>query len=170
MIQFNQNEFAPFYANYINKAMFFKDIVAGLKTQEEEIVSFLKNIPLEKQDFRYAEGKWTIKDVLLHIIDVERIFSYRALRISRNDSTPIPGFEENDYVSFANANSRSFESLIEEYISVRKATISLFSSFTEEQYMRIGVASNNAVSVRALGYIILGHEKHHILVVEERYL
>ena len=150
--------------------MFFKDIVAGLKTQEEEVVSFLKNIPLEKQDFRYAEGKWTIKDLILHMIDVERIFSYRALRISRNDTTALPGFEENDYVVHANANKRSFESLIEEYISVRKATISLFSSFTEEQYMRIGVASNNAVSVRALGYIILGHEKHHILVVEERYL
>ncbi|WP_445712110.1 DinB family protein [Flavobacterium sp.] len=170
MIQFNQNEFAPFYANYVNKSMFVKNIVEGLKAQEEEIVSFFKNIPENKHEFRYATGKWTIKDILLHLIDVERIFAYRALRISRNDTTLIPGFDENEYVDNANATTRSLENLIEEYILVRKATIALFSSFTEEQYMRIGNASNNSVSVRGLGYIILGHEKHHILVIQERYL
>lgn len=170
MILFNENEFAPFYANYIAKALLHNNIVEGLKQQHIEVVSFFKSIPDNKQEFQYAEGKWTPKDVLLHLIDAERIFTYRALRISRNDQTPLHGFEENDYVPNACANARKMDSLVKEFETVRNATISLFSSFTEVQLMRLGIASGSTVSVRAIGSIILGHERHHIEVIKERYL
>ncbi|NHN25964.1 DinB family protein [Flavobacterium jejuense] len=170
MITFNKDEFAPFYADYIAKSLLHTDIVGGLKQQQEKIVSFFKSIPENKQEFRYEIGKWTPKDILLHLIDAERIFTYRALRISRNDQTALSGFEENDYVPNAGANSRNMDSLIEEYETVRNATISLFSSLTEEQLLRIGIASGSTVSVRAIGCIILGHELHHVSVIKERYL
>ena len=170
MIQFNTNEFAPFYETYVSKALFHLDIVKGLEMQEQEVCSFFKDIPLEKQEYRYAEGKWTPKDILLHLIDAERIFTYRALRISRSDQTPLPGFEENDYVPNAQANARTMENLLEEFVAVRRATIFLFKNLNQEQLTRVGVASNHSVSVRAIGYIILGHENHHLSVIKERYL
>ena len=170
MIQFNSNEFAPYYETYVSKALLHLDIVNGLEMQEQEIASFFKEIPLEKQEYSYKEGKWTPKDILLHLIDAERIFVYRALRISRNDATPLAGFEENDYVPTAKANDRTMANLIEEYLAVRKASISFFKNVTQEQLTRVGVASNHSVSVRAIGYIILGHEKHHLSVIKERYL
>jgi len=170
MITFNKDEFAPFYANYIARSLFHLDIVDGLRKQKEEIVSFFKTIPLQKQEFQYEIGKWTPKDILLHLIDAERIFAYRALRISRKDVTALHGFEENDYVPNAGANSRNMDSLVEEYESVRNATISLFSNFTEEQLVCVGTASGSTVSVRAIGCIILGHELHHVAVIKERYL
>ena len=128
------------------------------------------SISFFKHEFRYAEGKWTIKDIILHLIDAERIFAYRALRIARNDKTALPGFEENDYVVTANANNREYESLFTEYETVRNATISLFKTFTSEDFLRLGTASNNSISVRAIGYITLGHELHHKNVILERYL
>ena len=128
------------------------------------------SISFFKHEFRYAEGKWTIKDIILHLIDAERIFAYRALRIARNDNTALPGFEENDYVVAANANNREYESLLAEYETVRNATISLFETFSSEDLLRLGTASNNSVSVRAIGYIMLGHELHHKNVILERYL
>jgi hypothetical protein len=170
MIQFSKEEFAPFYANYVALAESQITIVSGLTTQLESTVSFFTLIPEDKLNFRYAEGKWTIKDILLHLIDAERIFAYRALRISRNDKTELPGFEENDYVVAANASNREMVSIVEEYVSVRKATLTLFESFSEEQLLRIGKASDCSVSVRAIGYIIQGHEKHHLNVISERYL
>ena len=170
MIVFNENEFAPFYANYITRSLLHTDIVEGLKKQHKEVVSFFKSIPENKLEFQYAIGKWTPKDILLHLIDAERIFAYRALRISRNDQTPLHGFEENEYVPNACANIRNMDSLVKEFETVRNATISLFSSFNEAQLIRIGVASGSTVSVRAIGSIILGHELHHIEVIKERYL
>ncbi|WP_130733731.1 DinB family protein [Flavobacterium sp. J27] len=170
MITFNQNEFAPFYANYITKSLLHTDVLEGLKKQKEDIPSFFKSIPVEKLEYRYEEGKWTPKDILLHIIDTERIFSYRALRISRNDMTPLSGFDENEYVPFANASTRTLQSLLEEYESVRNATLSLFVNLSEEQMLRVGHASNSTVSVRAIGSIIIGHELHHVSVIQERYL
>jgi hypothetical protein len=125
---------------------------------------------MDKFDFRYAEGKWTIKDIIQHLIDAERVFSYRAMRISRNDKTPLPGFEENDYVENTNANGRSIQDLLTELSAVRQSTLLLFKSFSEEQFGRIGVASNADVSVRAIGFIIIGHQKHHQKVFQERYL
>ncbi len=163
------NEFAPYYKNYI-KLVPEQDIVKGLLKQKEEMLHFFKTIPVFKHEFKYAEGKWTIKDIILHLIDAERIFTYRALRIARNDKTELPGFEENDYVVTANANNREYESLLAEYETVRNASISLFETFTTDDLLRIGMASNNNVSVRAIGYIILGHELHHKNVILERYL
>ena len=163
------NEFASYYENYI-KLVSEQDIIKGLIKQKEEMLHFFKSIPVFKYEFRYAEGKWTIKDIILHLIDAERIFTYRALRIARNDKTELPGFEENDYVTEANANNREYESLLVEFEIVRNATISLFETFTSEELLRLGTASNNSVSVRAIGYIILGHELHHKNVILERYL
>jgi hypothetical protein len=170
MITFLKEEFAPFYANYIALSNKENSIVEGLTVQLEETVLFFKSIPNTKLDFKYEVGKWTIKDILLHLIDAERIFAYRALRIARNDVTELSGFEENDYVVAANATNREMNSIIEEYISVRKATLTLYESFEQKQLLRIGNASNCSVSVRAIGYIIQGHEKHHINIIKERYL
>lgn len=170
MIEFNKNEFASYYSTYISKSIFHLDIMSGLEKQKTEVIHFFKAIPLEKQEFRYEIGKWTPKDILLHLIDAERIFVYRALRISRNDKTELPGFDENDYVPFAKANERSMTNLLEEFEAVRNATISLFKNFSSEQLIRVGMASQNSISVRAIAYIILGHENHHISIIKERYL
>lgn len=163
-------EFAPFYKPYIEKAKQYDSILEGLLENENETVSFFEKLPTEKLEFRYAEGKWTPKDILLHLIDTERIFTYRALRIARNDKTELPGFEENDYVETANANSRELNVLLEEFKIVRKSTISLYNSFDDVQLKRVGVASNCSVSVRALAYMTMGHYLHHIQVIKERYL
>ena len=162
-------EYAPFYANYIKLATDF-NLNSSFENQREVMLTFFKTIPLDKLDYRYEPHKWSVKDILLHLIDSERIFAYRALRIGRNDKTPLPGFEENDYAISANATNRSLNSLLEEYISVRNATITLFNSFDQNQLMSIGEASGKEISVRALGYIILGHEMHHINIIKERYL
>ena len=170
MIEFNENEFAPFYANYIAKANNNLSIIDGLIQQSIIVVEFFKSIPGDKLNYRYSEGKWTVKDILLHLIDAERIFAYRALRIARNDKTALHGFEENDYVIEAEADDRSISSLLEEYKMVRNSTICLFKSFKNEQMLRLGMASNCLVSVRAIGIIIQGHEKHHLEIIKERYL
>ncbi|MDQ5929965.1 MAG: hypothetical protein QG594_1747 [Bacteroidota bacterium] len=163
------NEYSVFNATYI-KAANDKTLLDGLKEGLPQLLNFIKNVPAEKLEYRYAEGKWTIKDIVLHMTDTERIFAYRALRISRGDKTPLPGFEENDYVPFAFANSRSIESLLAEYENARKATISFFESMNEEQLLFTGTASNTAISVRAIGFIIAGHQNHHLRVISERYL
>ena len=135
-----------------------------------DFIKFVQNIPLEKFDYRYAEGKWTIKDIIQHIIDAERIFGYRALRISRNDKTPLPGFMENDYIENTNANGRSIQDLLTEFSAVRHSNLLLFKNFSEEQLVRLGTASNHTISVRALGFLMIGHQKHHQKVFQERYL
>jgi len=163
------NEYSVFNATYI-KAANDETLLDGLKEGLPQLLNFIRNVPAEKLEYRYAEGKWTIKDIVLHMIDTERIFAYRALRISRGDKTPLPGFEENDYVPFAFANSRTLESLLAEYENARKATISFFESLNEEQLLFMGTASNTPISVRAIGFIITGHQNHHLRVISERYL
>ncbi len=169
MTNLQVNEYAPYQLNYI-KLVSEPDILKGLIHQKEEMSHFFNSIPIFKHEYNYQEGKWTIKDLILHLIDAERIFSYRALRIARNDATILPGFEENDYVISANANERNFENLVKEYKAVRNATISLFENFSETDLLKIGNASNASVSVRGLGYCILGHELHHKNTIIERYL
>ena len=120
--------------------------------------------------YRYEPNKWTPKDVILHIVDAERIFQYRALRIARCDKTALPGFEENSYVETANANSRTLNSIIEEFKLVRTTTIQLFETFNEHQLLEIGTASDKTISVRALLPIIIGHQLHHQNILNERYL
>ncbi|UQD57056.1 DinB family protein [Flavobacterium sp. K5-23] len=162
-------EYAPYYAGYI-QILENVNLMEELEICLHEFIKFVQDIPMDKFDFRYAEGKWTIKDIIQHLIDTERVFSYRAMRISRNDLTPLPGFEENDYVDNAFANKRSLQELLTEMAVVRQSTLSLFKSFSQEQLERIGTASNCEVSVRAIGFIIIGHQKHHQKVFKERYL
>ena len=165
----SSSEFNPYYKGYINNAA-DEDIVKGLRQNIVKCVEFYGNIHDEKHDYAYAEGKWTVKEVLLHVIDTERIFAYRALRISRDDATPMAGFEQDDYVLNSDTTKRSLESLIGEYKTVRAASISLFESISQDNLMNIGTASNSPISVRAIGYILTGHENHHNRILEERYL
>ncbi len=168
--QLQPDEYGQFYANYLAQVSDEYNLVEELEISVHRLVKFVREIPMDKFDYRYAEGKWTIKDILLHLIDAERIFAYRALRFARNDKTELPGFEENSYVDEANANKRSIQDLLTELLVVRQASLSLFKSFSEEQLLRKGIASNNPISVRALGFIIIGHQNHHQKVFEERYL
>lgn len=164
-----ENEYSIFNATYINAAgegNLYEDLEISL----HDFIRFVQDIPMDKFDYRYAEGKWTIKEIIQHVTDTERIFSYRALRISRNDITALPGFDENDYALNTNANDRHLQSLLTELSIVRQSTLALFKSFSEEQIKRIGIASNHEISVRAIGFIIIGHQKHHQKVYKERYL
>lgn len=163
------DEYSKFNATYI-KVLENIELFEELEVSLHDFIKFVQNIPLDKFDYRYAEGKWTIKEIIQHIIDTERIFAYRALRISRNDKTPLPGFEENDYVVNTNAKSRSIQDLLTEFSAVRHSNLLLFKSFSEEQLARIGIASEHEVSVRAIGFLIIGHLKHHKNVFIERYL
>ena len=165
----NENDFAPYYGRYIAQVK-EDDLLIAFANQNNIIESFLKSIPDAKWNYAYAEGKWTIKELVQHIIDAERIFAYRALRISRKDETPLPGFDENSYAPASEAARRSATSLTEEFIAVRKATELLFKSFTGDMLQYKGVASNQPVSVNALGFIIVGHFYHHKNIAEERYL
>ena len=169
-LEVKTEEYAAYYGAYINNVTEKHNLMEELEISVHRLIKFVQNIPLDKFDYRYAEGKWTIKDILLHLIDAERIFAYRALRFARNDQTPLASFEENDYVLEANANSRSIQDLLSELSVVRQATLSLFKSFSKEQLLRKGIASNNPMSVRALGFVIIGHQNHHQRVFEERYL
>jgi uncharacterized damage-inducible protein DinB len=168
--QLQPNEYASYYANYVNQVSNEYSLTEELEISIHRLIKFVQNIPLDKFDYRYAEGKWTIKDIILHIIDAERIFAYRALRFARNDKTALASFDENEYVEEAHANQRSIQDLLSELLVVRQATLALFKSFNEEQLLRVGTASNNPMSVRALGFVIIGHQKHHQRVFEERYL
>jgi uncharacterized damage-inducible protein DinB len=163
------SEYSEFNATYI-KAAGNVEMIDELEICLHDCIRFVQNIPMDKFDYRYAEGKWTIKDIIQHIIDTERIFAYRALRISRNDATALPGFEENDYVANTDANNRNIQDLLAELSAVRHANLFLFRSFSEEQLKRVGTASNASVSVRAIGFILIGHQKHHLKVFQERYL
>lgn len=167
--ELSKSEYSSFNATYID-ALEDLSLIEGLEKGLSQMVSFISNIPPEKLEFRYAEGKWTIKDIFLHLIDAERIFAYRALRIGRGDKTLLAGFEENDYVPNANANARSIESLVEEFQLVRKSTLLLFVYFSDEQLKYLGTSSNNIISVRAIGFLISGHQNHHLKIIEERYL
>jgi len=162
-------EHAPYYSNYISQSG-EGDLIESLEISLHELIRFVREIPMDKYDYRYAEGKWTIKDILQHLIDAERIFSYRALRFARKDATPLPGFEENDYAATANGSHRSIQELLTEFSAVRTSTLLLYKSFDEEMLKAAGTASGQQVSVRALGFIMVGHAQHHIRVFRERYL
>jgi uncharacterized damage-inducible protein DinB len=132
--------------------------------------NLIHSIPAEKLLYRYAENKWTIKEVLVHIIDDERIYAYRALCFARGEQIPLPGFEQNDYAANSGANNRDIANIMEEYEAVRQSTIALFNGFTGADFTKTGIANNYTASVRALGYHLAGHELHHIRLIKERYL
>ena len=157
------DEFPVFYKGYIDTVK--DDVLAELEHQIESFTTLLNEIPSEKSGFAYAEGKWTIVELLGHILDTERIMAYRALRIARNDSTPLPGFEENDYVANAHFADRSLSSMAEEFEHLRKANL-----FNENELARVGISNDKPISVKALVFIIAGHLNHHIRILKERYL
>jgi hypothetical protein len=163
------DEYVPYYGKYISLVP-DGDLVETLRTQIAETVSLLRSIPEDRASYRYAPGKWSIKEVVGHMADVERIMTYRALRIARADATPLPGFDENAYVPAANFEARSLTSLAHELEEVRRATIALFETLEPGAAARRGAANNNEISARALAYIIAGHERHHVGILRERYL
>ncbi|HKV24039.1 MAG TPA: DinB family protein [Candidatus Acidoferrum sp.] len=161
-------EYAPYYGRYISLVP-GEDIVRELESQHVQTMELLAGHTDREGDFRYAPDKWSLNQVVGHITDTERIFAYRALRIGRGDQTPIEGFEQDDYARDASFNQRSLADLAAEFSAVREATLALFRSLAEEAWSRRGIASKNEVSVRALAYIIAGHELHHRKILQERY-
>ena len=161
-------EFPLFYKGYVDTVS--DDVLAELEQQIKTFPDLLRNVPQEKASFAYAEGKWTIKELAGHVIDTERIMSYRTLRIARNDATPLPGFDENDYVSNAHFADRSLESLADEFAALRKSTMYLIRSLNEVEITRSGISNEKPISVRALIYIMAGHVNHHSAILKQRYL
>lgn len=158
-----------FYKNYV-KQIEETDLLQALRISGHRALELVHSIPEEKADYRYAEGKWSTRELLCHMIDAERIFTYRALRFARNDKTPLAPFEENDYAPQANASGRSLQKIAAEMAHLRSATIDLFEGFTPEMLIRKGTVNKNELSVVALGFIIAGHETHHCNILKERYL
>jgi hypothetical protein len=158
-----------FYKGYVENVKDM-DMLEALKQSSIVTLATIRAIAEDKGGFRYAPEKWTIKEVLAHMIDVERIMAYRALRFARNDKTDLPGFEENDYAPEANAHGRTIKQLADEMERLRATTIDLFTSFTPAMLKREGTANKNKLSVFNLGYIIPGHETHHRKILTERYL
>ncbi|MBQ0787979.1 MAG: DinB family protein [Oceanihabitans sp.] len=165
----NASEYNPYYETYVGKAADLS-LLDGLSESFNTTLDFFSKLPEDKMEYAYAEGKWTIKEVMQHIVDTERVFAYRALRFSRNDKTELPGYDQDAYTPSSESNRRTKASLMEEYSHVRESTISLFKSFTNEMLLLSGKASGGNMSVRAIGFIVVGHEKHHCQVIKERYL
>lgn len=165
-----EGEYAPYAKQYIDVVADSGDPIGRIEENRRQMVALMRSLPPEMHDYRYAEGKWSLKELLLHVTDTERIFTYRALRIARNDKTPLPGFEEKDYAAESMASTRSMDDLLAEYEAVKDATLALLTSFTEEMFFRTGTASGHNVSVRGLIYMIAGHERHHHRIINERYL
>jgi uncharacterized damage-inducible protein DinB len=163
------NRVPVFYHNYIKLAD-SDDLVNSMKEQADSFRKFLDSIPDNVTDYRYAEGKWSIKELVQHCIDAERIFAYRSLCIARKDQTALPGFDEEAYAKNAKTENRNWQSLKEEFSVVRQSSVILFETFDEEQLEATGTASGNSNYVRAFGFILVGHLRHHENILRERYL
>jgi hypothetical protein len=161
-------EYAPYYDRYISLVQ-GADILGTLESQRRQTMLLLSGRDDSDGDFRYAPDKWSAKEVLGHMCDTERIFAYRALRISRGDGTPMEGFEQDDYVRNGPFANRPLCELIDDYLAVRRATLTLFRNLDDQAWLRRGIANKNEVSVRALAYIIAGHELHHRRILEQQY-
>jgi len=158
-----------FFHGYISKVK-EDDLMTGLRSSTVALFSLLDEIPSDKYEYRYAENKWSIKDVIQHMIDAERVFTYRALRMARRDQTPLPGFDENLFAQTANADKRNWNEMVEEFATLRKATEALFASFDNVQLESEGNASGKSIYVLGIGYIVAGHVNHHLDIIKERYL
>lgn len=165
----NLESVPQFYKNYI-KQVDETDVLQALRLSGFRSLVLIHSIPNEKADHRYADGKWTIREVLCHTLDAERIFAYRALRFARNDKTNLHPFDENTYAPEANAANRSLKKIADEFSHLRASTVDMFEGFSEEMLHRKGTANNNEISVLALGFVIAGHEAHHRKILMERYL
>jgi DinB family protein len=162
-------EYDSYYQKYISLVP-EEDIILVLETQMDELAELFKDIPEEKGTFAYADGKWTIKEVLSHLIDGERIFAYRAFRIARGDKTPIEGFEQDGYIENSHANRRPFAEMIKEFALLREANLMFFSNLEIGDWVRTGTANNVEISVRSLAWIMVGHIRHHLNILKSNYV
>jgi hypothetical protein len=165
----NLDTIPPFYKGYV-KLVEQPDVIQAMRISGYRTMELIHSIPEAKVDHRYADDKWSVREVLCHMIDAERIFSYRALRFARNDRTPLAGFDEKEYANQLNATARSLRQIGEEMQHLRSSSVDLFEGFNEEMLKRKGTANANELSVVALGFIIAGHETHHCKILRERYL
>ncbi len=164
-----ENEYAAYYGKYISLVP-DGNIVGTLTTQLGETLAAWRAVPADKAEHRYAPGKWSTKEMMGHVIDTERIMAYRALRIARGDKTPLPGFEQDDFVAGGDWSNRSIADLADEFETVRKSNLILFRNLTDSAWKQVGTASDNPISARALAYIIAGHELYHQEILRDRYL
>lgn len=165
----SDSEYAHYYAGYVANVP-KQNIIDTLNSQMHEFYTFINSIPGDKAFHAYAEGKWTVKQVIGHIIETERVFAYRALAFSRRDKNPLPAMNEKDYIKYSNYNSRTISNLANEYLAVRISNIHLFQNMTKEMISLKGTASGVEFTVRSLPFIIAGHERHHINMIKEKYL
>lgn len=163
------NEYQSYYVKYVESVP-DGNILDILREQRNEVVALFRSITEEQSRYRYLPEKWSAKEVLGHMTDTERIMSYRLLCIARGESVSLPGFDENEYVRNADFGQRTLESMVDEYAAVRAATLALLAGVSKDASERQGSANNNTVSVRALAYIIAGHERHHVSIIKERYI
>lgn len=166
----NQGEYSDYVGQYLVNVPEEGELHEVLKAQTEEAVAFFDSLTEEQGNYRYAPDKWSIKQVLGHLIDADRIMSYRLFRITRGDSTPLPGFEENDYVSAGNYDAVSLKELIGRYQASRQSTISLYESIPDDAWTNPGNVNGNPITARAKACLIIGHERHHLNIIKERYL
>lgn len=164
-----KGEYHSFYQPYINQ-LEGKDVLECMRLQPAEIFEVLGSVSEEVANKAYAEGKWTLKELLNHMNDTERIFSFRALAFARGDQQALPGMDQNEYQANSIVDQRTFQSLLEEFKVLRQASLFLFENLNEEQLMREGIASGNKVTVRALATMVVGHAAHHLQIIKERYL
>lgn len=165
----NDNEYASFFAGYVSLVP-ETDVLKVLRDQATEYKDFVSSISPEKAGFRYAPEKWSISELLGHIADAERVFSFRAMTFARGDSNALPGFDENAYVRQANFDQASMDDLMLEFLALREGNVRMLSRLNEEAWTRSGISNNNSITVRALAYIMAGHVRHHLKVMKERYL
>lgn len=164
-----QTEYASYYKPYID-LVHSKNLVGSLIETNRQTMKLLRQIHPERQDFRYERGKWCIKEIVAHLIDAERIFSYRALRFARHDHVELPGYDHDMYIFTSKAILRDYYQMLEEFSILRQSTVALFKSFDAEMLSRQGKANGMTITVNALGFVIAGHEKHHLNVIRQRYL
>lgn len=168
--ELHKDEYLDYFESYILNVPKNESLLSCLTLSYKHTLDFFQSIDEENMSYAYAEGKWDIKEIISHLIDCERIFNYRALRFARQDFGPLIGFNEDDYVLHSEASKRSKIDLLEEYSLVRQSSIALFKSFSNTMLLHKGVAGSGSVSVRALGFLISGHEMHHVKIIKERYL
>jgi len=166
--QLNSNEYAPYYADYLKKVE-NTDMVETMISDLEKQLELLENLPEEKYLYRYKEGKWSVAELIMHVCDCELVFAFRSLHFARNDKNELAGFDQDEWVAESNADQLSKKQLIGLFKTTRNHSIALFKSYSKEQMMRIGTSNKVEMSVRALGYIIIGHNRHHFTILSDFY-
>ena len=168
--ELQSNEFDKYYLNYLNLVTGDTELISGFEEDKKMVIDFFSSVPKDKLEYRYQPEKWTIKELLQHIIDTERIFMYRLLRIARKDTTAMAGFDQDIYIDPSGANDKSMDELLEEFTVSRMYSMNLINSISEDNLINLGTASNSPVSARACAFILLGHSVWHIDIIKERYL